>query len=228
VFATQADSSWRPNQNVSKLTQDLDTRQRIEKSLPRKPSTQRLFDANIDGWLNSTLHSGFIGWREYSYCYRRAADALTERFALPLDSPEAMFLPAVFLYRHAVEAALKGILVELGVRAGVKADVPTHHRILDTWRAVRPQVQALPGGLGEAWFNRAESLIHELNAIDPDSMHFRYPVSKSGVGLLPAGFTVDVKNIAAAIDDLFYVLDNVSGYLSAANDFEVDDDAAPA
>ena len=169
-----------------------------------------------------------MSWRDYAYCYRRAADTLAERFAIPLDSPEAMFLPIVFLYRHAVEAALKGILVELGVGADHPTPPPTHHRIREVWREIRPQIQALPGLLAEEWLERAESLVHELDAVDPGSMHFRYPVSKTGGALLRPGFTLDVNNLAAAMDDLFYVLDNLGGYLSAANDFDVEGDAAPA
>lgn len=41
VFITQADSSWRPNQNVSKLPQDLDARRATstEDELAVKPKT---------------------------------------------------------------------------------------------------------------------------------------------------------------------------------------------
>jgi hypothetical protein len=175
--------------------------------LQRKPSARRLLDPSDDGSLNSTLHAGFMSWRDYAYCYRRAADTLSERFPIPLDSPEAMFLPIVFLYRHAVEAALKGILVELRVGADDATPFPTDHHIRELWREIRPQISRSSGLLAEEWLERAETLVNELDAVDPGSMHFRYPVSRKGGALLRAGFTLDVSNLAAAMDDLFYVLD---------------------
>ena len=62
------------------------------------------------------------GFLAFGWAYRQAATALSKHF----DSGEnsAIVAPLVFLYRHALESYLKGMLIEYGDDIGItKADV---------------------------------------------------------------------------------------------------------
>jgi hypothetical protein len=178
-----------------------------------------IFSPSTDGWENSSLQSGFDDWRMYAYCYRRAAEELAERFPVPLDAPDAMFLPMLYLYRHYVEASLKGILTETIATFSIVDRVRTNHDLSPLWRQVRSNLENRPGILDKSWFDRAESLVEELAKVDPGAMHFRYPVDKVGGKLLKPGFTLSTRHVKDAMGDLCFVLDNLEGYVSAVRDF---------
>jgi hypothetical protein len=190
----------------------------------RAPSTTKLFELSKDGWQNWMLHAGFDDWRSYAFCYRRAAEALGERFPVPDDSPEAMFLPTLYLYRHYVEISLKGILFDTSTAFSLEITAPQDHNLNDLWQQARTHLGGRSGFPGTDWLDRAGELIDELNRIDPGSMHFRYPVSKKGARLLTPGFRVSTPRVREAMNDLCFVLDDIAGYLSAIIDFETLDD----
>jgi hypothetical protein len=136
----------------------------------RLPSGSTIFRPSTDGWENSTLQAGFADWRAYAFCYRRAAEELAERFRVPLDAPDAMFLPTLYLYRHYVETSLKGILADASTAFSLNISIPSHHSLADLWRQVRTHMTARPGTLGPEWFDRSGQLIQELDRVDPRSM----------------------------------------------------------
>ena len=133
-----------------------------------------------------------------------------------------MFLPILFLYRHYVEAALKGILEDCIIAFSLDETLPTHHGISELWMKVR-KLTDRSGILDREWFDRAEQLISQLANADPGAMHFRYPVGKKGGRLLQPGFEVNLQRIREGMQDLFFVLENVASAISAMVDFPIVD-----
>ena len=59
---------------------------------------------------------GIPGWISFAWAYRGSARVLAEHF--PRDMESTLPAPLVFLFRHALEVYLKGILIEYGADIG--------------------------------------------------------------------------------------------------------------
>ena len=71
-------------------------------------------------------HLGFgrpasAGFTGYGWAYRQSASYLADVLQKNRVNRQLLNLPAAFLYRHAIEVTLKGILIEYGVM-GVEKD----------------------------------------------------------------------------------------------------------
>jgi hypothetical protein len=130
-----------------------------------------------------------------------------------------MFLPVLYLYRHYVEASLKGILLEAKVAYELSYDIPMKHQLDSLWSLLQTHVGAKRAAVEQVWFDRASELIAELHRVDPDSMTFRYPTDTRGARLLTPGFRVSTRQVTLAMADLATVLEQMAGYLQAINEF---------
>ena len=184
------------------------------------PGSVRIFEQSPDSWENAMLQSGFDDWRSYAHCYRTAAEALATEYPEQGEFPDPMFLPVLYLYRHYVEASLKGILTHAKVAYELSYEVPMKHQLDELWLLVQTHVGAKRAGVEPAWFDRASELIAELHQVDPDSMSFRYPTDKKGARLLTPGFRVSTKRVTLAMADLATVLEGMAGYLEAITEFD--------
>src|SRR5690606_5217504 len=121
-------------------------------------------------------------------------------------------------YRHYVEISLKGIIAESTSVFGEHADIPRTHNLAGLWRVVRKRLERC-AVLGKDWFDRAESLVLELDNLDPDATRLRYPLRRAGDNHVELGFTMSPRRVAEAMSDLSYVLEHLEAYLSALKDF---------
>jgi hypothetical protein len=191
-----------------------------------EPPKRRLFQSQRD------RHGTVLNWNidpiEEFCCYARAfheaAKALVQ--ALDLDqSPHCDWnaCPVVFLYRHSAELYLKGIV--LGDGANFLLSTPDPARILKEhslkklfalireifkvvdWRAFECEGFSDIGSL--------ESLILELDGVDPGSHAFRYPVNTKGHGSVKRHFNFSVLEFASRMDPALECLDTVDFGLAA-------------
>lgn len=161
------------------------------------------------------------GWRRpakefglYAEAYHRAAKeqarALAENPVYdPLDA-----CPVVFLYRHATELYLKGVL-----RAGeslmyLEGRQPTFDASTFKKHQLSPLLTPLRELFKEMdWASSYEeiaSFVERLDRMDSGSFSFRYPVDTNENNALPESFVIDVLAFARAADSCLEILYNAS------------------
>ena len=121
------------------------------------------------------------GFGAYAGAYSEAAKYLKEALAAAkVDS--VLRLPCVFLYRHAIEVAIKAVLIEHGERFGIskKTVVERGHNLL----AQVNDLSVMADDAGLPLSQEFLSNLAELQKFDPGSFHSRYPEDKDGKRLL--------------------------------------------
>jgi len=161
------------------------------------------------------------GWRRpaqefdlYGEAFHKAAKQLTQALAdddlyEPLD-----VCPIVFLYRHATELYLKGILrageslLNLeGMQLRIDDSSLRNHPLRPLLKPLRQLFEAMDWAQSYA---EIASFVVPLDEIDSNSFTFRYPVDKQNVGALPDSFAFDILAFARAADSCLDVLYNAS------------------
>jgi HEPN domain len=135
------------------------------------------------------------GWGDAAAAFGYAAEHLTdhaEEFGATWDQTG---IAVFFLQRHRVELILKSLLDAAG------ADVPSHHRLRDLWDACRDALETQDPRDWKMFAEAHQELIDAINKADPDSMTFRYPVDKHGVGMKRPRF-VDLRVLNETVEEL--------------------------
>jgi len=161
------------------------------------------------GWRQPTKEFGYFG-----EAFHRAAKELTRVLAEdpaydPLDA-----CPIVYLYRHATELYLKGVLrageylLNLhGRQTTFDSSALTDHPL----RPLLPHLRELFEALDWAEsYEEIASFVEPLDKMDPNSFAFRYPVNKKNADALPKSFVFDVRAFARAADSCLEILYNAS------------------
>jgi hypothetical protein len=123
---------------------------------------------------HSEINSGCF---EYGWAYRKAARKLL------VDIPEGTFvvLPAVFLYRHAVEMHIKAILLAFGPAVGIQKE-----SVCNRGHDLAKQLSDLESVFklnGAALSADTIATIRELQRIDPQGTTTRYAEERDGKAL---------------------------------------------
>jgi hypothetical protein len=112
-----------------------------------------------------------------------------------------------------VELSLKAILIDLDELADVLEKLPDRHMLGPLWHQVRQALLEYDPRQESAWLDRAESLIGELDRLDPYSFAFRYPIDKVGTPAL-APMRVSMEHVRDVMNEMSVVLDGAGAYLS--------------
>lgn len=153
--------------------------------------------------------------------YHRAGKVLVGRYKTLDGHPDFEAYPIVFLYRHSIELFFKSILL-LGTQLGRLLDeelIQTPESKLFSGHGLRchlPTLKAIFAVVGweEAWEkvgfakDEFETIITELDKVDPQSFAFRYTLNKDGTSSLPPHFSFDLLHFATVLNE---ILDNLSG-----------------
>lgn len=116
----------------------------------------------------------------------------------------------LFLYRQTVELQLKALLADAGELLDDPQAVPPRHELPRLWGRVRALLLRVDPGADGPWFARADAIVTELDALDPGSFAFRYPVDTGGTPSLPEPLLVDPANVRRVFDELFVLLDGAA------------------
>jgi hypothetical protein len=127
----------------------------------------------------------------------------------------------MYLYRHSLELYLKAVVFRgarvMGLVGEQEPEVSKlwqHHGLARLLPALRAIFRSMDWDFDHTLFgtwNEFENFVKEIDAIDPGSYAFRYPVTTRGVAHLPQHFVVNVANFAETMDVLL-------GYLAGAVD----------
>ena len=111
--------------------------------------------------------------------YKRAGDTLIVQLRQEprLLGTHYLVFPVVFLYRHFIELSIKDVVAHGAYLETRRSEFPPHHDLVGLWVEARKVFDRV-GGCTPEDLDAVGSLIAELNAIDPGSFSFRYPVKK--------------------------------------------------
>jgi hypothetical protein len=157
-------------------------------SVPAPRKDDKLFCAAADDWqTNAYIAKWDVG---YAYCsgYRTAAFSLSEKVCETYSEQDKLVYPIVYLYRHHVELALKGITVVAS--ALLDKELTDHelnalgrHQLNELWKNLKPMLNPVCKLVQDDSFpiediEGIESYINQLHEHDPDGQRFRYATIK--------------------------------------------------
>src|SRR5262249_50330134 len=95
---------------------------------PRKGDI--LFEAGSDWWHNAWGGWAHDQWAGYAEGYKLAADLLVQHVVETRSNQDLLVFPIVFLYRQALEVALKHLILQGFQLLDIDEKLPTHHRLV--------------------------------------------------------------------------------------------------
>jgi hypothetical protein len=154
-------------------------------SWPREGA--RLFEAERPISPPAFLEAGPSRWWMYAQSYRFAAETLVARFVETGHDQDFIAVPVLFLYRHYAEIALKLLERDASLHLGDAEPPLKGHGLRSRWDRVQPLLERIWPDNDDYKHTNAHvrSLILQLDAVDPTSDTFRYPVTPDGAPNLP-------------------------------------------
>ena len=154
--------------------------------------------------------------------YRLAARRLVDSALADGGDQDFLVGPIAFLYRHAVELALKHVIALGGALEGTGHTASPGHDLRMLWRGARAVVLMVDPG-AEPSCAPADAIIDEMAATDPGSDAFRYPTRRDGTPSWPADLThIDLQQLGGVMDDLCEKLEAAGDMVHAAVDAQAD------
>jgi hypothetical protein len=149
-----------------------------------------------------------LDWNARAWGFKRAADILAAHVLATFSGGDLVIYPIIFLYRHQLELSLKEIIVKGNELLDEPIKLKTIHPLRDLWSDCRTVLERLDVSIDIPEVEHFEACISQLDRLDPQSMSFRYPVTKTGVPTLPATLkSVDLQNLQKTMDKMALFLD---------------------
>lgn len=146
--------------------------------------------------------------------YKRAADLIVDAKVNGLDQLHAdgLFMPVGFLYRHALELKLKGLLDKILHCDLIKNSKGIHgHNIVKLWDQIRPVIINHWPKADHSPLDNVESLLKEFDLMDKTGQNFRYSKTTSGQDVrINFPKVVRLELLKEAFDELYSLLDGLS------------------
>lgn len=180
---------------------------------PIIPTDARLRDLPNGQYEAAEIPTGEENWYRLAESYKHAGDRLA---GLTKDSFSFAMLgaPTLFLYRHYIELHLKSLLIDAGELLDNPQAILPKHYLLSLWDRVRKLLITIsPESAGE-WFDRANQVIADFDALDSSSFAFRYPVDTSGKPPLPSPLYIDTRVARRVVAELHILLSGASSQIA--------------
>lgn len=179
---------------------------------------EQLFRERADAWRDVALVGGPTS-RAFPYAigFKEAADRLVDA-VLASRMQDLTLFPILYLYRHAIELALKDLVYEDQRYDGLTPVVLITHKLSVLWPRARQVMERIFPEGDTTELDTIGRLIDELDAADPDGSSFRYDVDATGyVRELPDELRrVDILNVKAVCGKIFVRLSGTADMISEA------------
>jgi len=181
-----------------------------------------LFSSGPDWRLNACVNYAFDDLYAYAEGYRRAGDMLAEQLiADPTHGLDFVVYPLVFLYRHAIELQLKGVIRDgrrlLRLRAVPRKKLE-NHELDKLWELARPILEGVWPEGDTRCLDRIDAVVRELTEADPSSQAFRYDRDTHGNRTKPKLTHVNVEQFRRVARHTYDLLDGATTGLCALLD----------
>lgn len=149
--------------------------------------------------------------------YQEAAGRLTESLLAEPGISDNEAYPVVFLYRHALELYLKGAVLKANRLAGLMGQAELcerlkfDHRLVPLYEATKRLLEAsFPDDphLRKS-MEKLGHIVRDLDAVDPGSFNFRYPVNKANERPAEGPAVLGLEVLRTQMTEVLEVLDNV-------------------
>ncbi|WP_322448474.1 hypothetical protein [Robertmurraya mangrovi] len=210
--------------NAFNILESLRNKQDIHCDLTCDPSLL------IEG--GSYNEQSVIGWnfyhRNYNFYpyiegYMESADYIC-KLIMETDDNGHLFLPMCYMYRNAIELALKRILIEdcrYEQSIAFKKIKRKKHSVLGIWNLIREDIMLYSNAPDDdKTIEIVEIYINQLHNLDQTSDKFRYPIDTSLNLHFMNSKKFDVENISTCFNELFSFLDAVHSMLSSYKDIQ--------
>lgn len=108
--------------------------------------------------------------------------------------------PLVFLYRHAMELALKHLVTVLPSLYGEEGKYRATHKLLDNWAVARGYLERRAEFGRLASIPAFEAILRDFIELDPNGEAFRFPEERAGVPFLQSTTHINVEVFARAME----------------------------
>ncbi|MCA1377642.1 MULTISPECIES: hypothetical protein [unclassified Bradyrhizobium] len=146
--------------------------------------------------------------------YMLAGEKLVEACLQDHDQRHYLIYPILFNYRHGIEIAMKWTLNRYGRFASIN-EYDKNHRLADLWKAVKIVMAEVGGDTDQEADNAVESVIRELDRIDPGSFAFRYAETKGGADIKLPPYAIDLANMRDVMKGVDHFFNGLDGLLDA-------------
>ncbi|MCP2243524.1 hypothetical protein LX86_002254 [Lentzea aerocolonigenes] len=145
-------------------------------------------------------------WIGYIEGYRKAAGLMLARVAETGRDQDYLVYPFLMCWRQHIELQLKNLIIQCTRYKDEEVDFPRTHKLEVLWRKARKLLnEVYPDDT--AAIDDVERLLLQLQACDPTSEHFRYPVAKDGSPTLGALPRVHMRLFQEAMEGVATYLD---------------------
>lgn len=147
-------------------------------------------------------------WNALAWGFKSAADILATHVLATFRGGDLIIYPIVFLYRHQLELNLKGIISKGNKLLDKPIRFRPIHSLRDLWNDCRTVLDRIGVSIDIPEAEPFEACITQLDGLDPQSMSFRYPVTKTDAPALPASLkSVDLQNLQVVMERMSLFLD---------------------
>jgi hypothetical protein len=178
----------------------------MEDFLPK--STDEIFKDELSpvygAWLKNPANKFFL----YSEGYKKAGEMLWTFCNENKFYANTLIYPLVFTYRQFLELRLKELIIMGYKYLDTEKDFPNEHNLKILWQTYRNEILNLTENIDSKILDNVENIIFQFNTEDPNSMCFRYPVTRgpNRKGSINRE-TIDLLNFKDVIDRLIYFFD---------------------
>lgn len=198
----------------------------MSESIPWPRAGDQLFGAADDWENNACVGFSREQWVGYIEGYKLAADKLAETVTTSGRDQDFLVYPIVFLYRHAIEIALK-YLIRLGCRLlDTEPSKLIDHKLSKLWLNCRPLLeQVWPEGPKED-LDAVGDVIAQFETEDPTAAGYRYPTDTKGQPFHTQHRVINLRNFAEVANRVLGLLDGctmgISVYLDHKQELEME------
>jgi len=184
--------------------------------MPAEPPSAEdvLFPSTAGGWDNACLHYGPDVWLPYSLGYKEAADRLVAQIEAEHRDHDLMVFPIVYLYRHYLELAVKGLIQQAQKLLGDTVKVPAKHTLVELWTTCSALLERVSPGDSIEERRQIGRLLLEFASVDPTSTGFRYPMDTRGNPSLTGLRQVNIPNVRDVVRKIALILDGAQAQMA--------------
>jgi hypothetical protein len=143
--------------------------------------------------------------------YMSAAATLIDASQGDRAERQILIYPILFNYRHAIELAMKWIIVMYSRGAGIEVGDIEHH---DLWQLWKICCQIIPSAENDEALQVVEQVIKDFHELDKTALKFRYPRDKSGALISLPDALIDLENIRDVMEAVGNFFNGADGQLS--------------
>jgi hypothetical protein len=143
----------------------------------------------------------------YSRGYFSAGDRLLASLFQDSFSLDLIVYPVIYIYRHAIELALKHLARGLPALWDDDTEIKLSHKLKDNWLVVRPYLLKSPDFGGAELLAKVDVILDDFVEIDPSGEVFRFPESRDGSRFLQDTSHINLLVFGQAMESLQEIFD---------------------